>query len=123
MKELLIIAHGSRREASNDEVRCLAARLNGNQESPFNRASCAFLELADPLIPEGLERCISNGATEITVLPYFLAAGRHVVTDIPEEMRPVIEKYPGVKIDLIDHLGASDAMLDFIVQHTTTNRA
>ncbi|HDK38263.1 MAG TPA: cobalamin biosynthesis protein CbiX, partial [Thiolapillus brandeum] len=41
MKALLVVAHGSRREASNDEVRQLCARIqekNGNEEFDVVRA-------------------------------------------------------------------------------------
>jgi sirohydrochlorin ferrochelatase len=118
MKYLLIIAHGSRRATSNDEVRALAARIKDSPECPYDDVRCAFLELSEPLIPAGLEQCIDNGATQITVLPYFLAAGRHVVTDIPAEINPVSEKHPDIKIELAPHLGASDNMAAFMLQHT-----
>ena len=47
---------------------------------------CGFLELAEPSIPDGIQRCIDAGATEVVVVPYFLSAGRHVSEDIPAEV-------------------------------------
>lgn len=115
MKSLLLIAHGSRRSSSNDEVRLLVDRIAENPRSGFDHVSAAFLELADPSIPEGLEQCIERGAKEIVVFPYFLAAGRHVVDDIPAEVEPIKNKYPEIKIRIASHLGHSDALPDIII--------
>jgi len=109
MKSLLIVAHGSRRQASNDEVRELSRRLT-ELEHEFDLVECAFLELAEPSIPAGLEQCIERGANEVVVMPYFLAAGRHVIEDIPAEIAPIETKYREVAIRITPHLGASHYM-------------
>ena len=115
MKSLLVIAHGSRRAASNDEVRQLVERIADNQKSEFDEVSAAFLELASPSIPDGLEACIERGAKEVVVFPYFLAAGRHVVEDIPNEVAPVTTKYPDVTVRIAPHLGYSSALPSIIL--------
>lgn len=107
MKHLLVVAHGSRRAASNDEVRTLCQQLK-QLDNPFVEISCAFLELAEPSIPEGLQALIANGATEIVVMPYFLSAGRHVTADIPAEIEPVKQQSPQVKISIAPYLGAAE---------------
>jgi sirohydrochlorin ferrochelatase len=115
MKSLLIIAHGSRRAASNEEVRQLAERVSGQSDSGFDEVSAAFLELAEPSIPDGLEACIQRGATEVIVFPYFLAAGRHVVEDIPQEIAPVVARYPEVRVQVAPHLGMATALPEIII--------
>lgn len=107
---LLIIAHGSRRQASNDEVRQLAERVSDRRGSEIEAVEVAFLELAEPSIPDGLARCVAQGAREIVVFPYFLAAGTHVVSDIPEAIEAFRAEYPDVRVRLTSHLGASDAL-------------
>lgn len=116
MKSLLVIAHGSRRAASNDEVRQLVERIANNEKSEFDDVSAAFLELADPSIPDGLEACIVRGAKEVVVFPYFLAAGRHVVEDIPNEVAPVMDKYPAVTVRIAPHLGYSSELPSIILE-------
>lgn len=110
-KSLLLVAHGSRRDASNDEVRALTERVRetagGND---FADIECAFLELAPPTIPEGLARLIERGAQHITVLPYFLAAGRHVAEDIPAEVETTRAEHPDIHIEIAPYLGTSEAM-------------
>lgn len=107
MQALLLIAHGSRRTESNTEIRTLAADLATRASAQYPIVRCAFLELAEPSIPGGIEHCIQEGANEVVVLPYFLSAGRHVVTDIPDAVRGKQEQYPHVKIRIANYLGAS----------------
>ncbi len=115
MQALLVIAHGSRRAESNEEVRNLTVGLAARARSDYPIVRCAFLELADPSIPDGIEHCIRAGATEVVVLPYFLSAGRHVVTDIPNEVRGKQEQYPHVNIRIADYLGASTGIPDLLL--------
>jgi len=105
MQSLLLVAHGSRREASNREVRDLAERLSQLAGEHFELVVPAFLELADPDISAGVDRCIEAGATSIRVVPYFLSAGRHVATDIPNELDKVRCRHPDVAIRQSDYLG------------------
>lgn len=109
-RHLLIVAHGSRRQASNDEVRALGERVRALQEPGIDRVEVAFLELAEPSIPEGLAQCIAEGAREIIVFPYFLAAGTHVATDIPEALEAFRAEHPHIKLRLTPHFGASTAL-------------
>lgn len=109
-RHLLIIAHGSRRQASNDEVRQLAARVRDLHSSSFQHVEVAFLELAEPSIAEGLSRCVVQGASEIVAFPYFLAAGTHVTQDIPEAIASFRDLYPHIQVHLTRHLGAAEML-------------
>ncbi len=104
---LLIVAHGSRRETSNDEVRRLADRVRSLCGPEVAGVEVAFLELAEPGIPEGLAHCLAKGASEIVVFPYFLAAGTHVALDIPEAISAFGLDHPDIRVHLTPHLGAS----------------
>lgn len=115
MKALLLVAHGSRRKQSNDEVMVLAERLKDHCGEQFGIIHGAFLELAEVLIPEGIDKCINDGATSIRVLPYFLNSGRHVVEDIPNIVNESKQKYPAMDISVAPHLGASAMMVDLLV--------
>ena len=115
MKYLLLVAHGSRREESNDEVRELARKLD-KMEHDFDEVGAAFLELADPLIPDGIIGAIEKGATEVVVMPYFLSEGRHVAIDVPKDVESVRAKYPQIQITLSPYLGSSQKLLDVIIE-------
>lgn len=114
MHALLLIAHGSRREASNEDVRQLAEQIRQLDRQldrgTFDAVVPAFLELADPDIGAGVDQCVAAGANLITVMPYFLSPGRHVAEDIPEELEHAQSRYPGVRFHLCEHLGGLEVM-------------
>ena len=115
MKALLLIAHGSRRQQSNDEVVLLAEKLKQNCADQYDIIHAGFLELAETLIPDGIKRCVEDGATSIIVLPYFLNSGRHVIEDIPGDVDATKPLYPQVEIKIAQHLGASELMMDLLI--------
>ena len=115
MDALLLIAHGSRREASNDEVRELTRELVQKSKRKFSIVECAFLELAIPSIPEGVTICVQKGANSITVLPYFLSAGRHVAVDIPEELDKAMQLHPQLEIKVAPYLGSANEISSILV--------
>jgi sirohydrochlorin ferrochelatase len=121
MKAMLIVAHGSRRDASNDEVRALARAVSSRAAGRFEPVSCAFLELAEPNIPDGLRQLIAAGAQDIVVMPYFLSAGRHVAEDIPGEIDLVRGEFPGVTIGLAPYLGLADGVPDLLLRQATAD--
>ena len=116
MKSMLVVAHGSRRALSNDEVRTLTGRLAARAVADFDHVTCAFLELAEPSIPDGLRAAIAAGAHEVVVLPYFLSAGRHVVDDIPAAVELVRAEHPGVCISVAPYLGAADGLVELMMR-------
>lgn len=116
MNSLLIVAHGSRREGSNNEIRTLTATVAHASTNQFDDVSCAFLELAEPSIPDGIRQCIDRGATRVTVFPYFLSAGRHVATDIPAEVRQIEHEHPNVDVTIAPYLGSASAISELILQ-------
>lgn len=123
MQALVLIAHGSRRQASNQEVNDLAYRLQQVASDRYQLIKAGFLEIAEPSIPEAIEACIGSGATAVVVVPYFLAAGRHVAEDIPEIVKPVAERHPDVRIRISKHIGLSDSMTRLILDSANSHSA
>ena len=115
MKFLLLIAHGSRRENANDEIKLLAERVAGLESNDYDGVMTAFLEMAEPDIHQGIRECIEQGASSIVVVPYFLAGGNHVVKDIPGEIACALAGDPLVDIRISRYLGSSDAMADLVL--------
>ena len=116
MKVMMLIAHGSRRQAANDEVRRLAERIETIGGGDYDAVRPAFLELAEPDIQQGIGECVALGATEIVAVPYFLAGGRHVTSDIPGELACARAGNPGIDISLAQYLGQNEAMADLVLR-------
>lgn len=115
MKALLIVAHGSRRKESNEEVRRLANRIKENAGPAFDLVMGAFLEISSPQIDSAVADLIDEGATEIKVFPYFLSAGTHVVSDIPRLIKEEKENHPQVHFEMLPHMGALQGISTLIL--------
>ena len=121
MKTLLLVAHGSRLTSSNDTVVELVSKLRPQlNHYGFDAITHAFLELTVPGIPEGIKLLVDAGATQVVILPYFLAPGTHVVDDIPEIIEAAEKQYPLISFSVMPHLGGVDGMVDLILQSAST---
>ncbi|MXY14418.1 MAG: cobalamin biosynthesis protein CbiX [Proteobacteria bacterium] len=116
MDALLLVAHGSRHPGSSDEIRALAAKIAQTPGHQFDWVDYAFLEITEPSISEGVLGCVRKGAKHITVLPYFLATGRHVNVDIPTELEKARQEYPQVRITSTPYLGAAKEIPDILAR-------
>jgi len=117
----LLVAHGSRRRESNDEVASIAGKLRRVCSGHYPIIHYGFLEIAEPMIPEGIKQCVDDGATSIIVLPYFLNSGRHVVHDIPALVNNCRSLYPDSTISIAPHIGASPLMIDLVIASADTH--
>jgi sirohydrochlorin ferrochelatase len=115
MRSLLLVAHGSRRETSNDEVRGIAAALAEQAGRRFEHVGYAFLEILAPTIGDGIEAALRAGASEVVVLPYFLSAGRHVAEDIPAAVERTRRSHPGARIRIAPHLGRAPGLTETLL--------
>lgn len=116
MNGLLLVAHGSRLSQSNIEISELTKKIEKLALNEFDLTACAFLQYTSPGIIETLEHFVELGITDITVFPYFIAAGRHVVEDILDMLEKFKKKHPQIDIRITGHLGSFKALADFIFQ-------
>lgn len=116
MNTLLLVAHGSRRAASNEEIEALAESLRPHLVGVYDEVQVAFLELAQPDVPTAIAKAVGRGAGKLVMFPYFLAAGRHVAEDLPALLREARQAHPGVDMRMLPHLGAQPALTPFLAQ-------
>ena len=102
-KAILLVSHGSRSPKTKEEILVLVNLLRGRL--PGTIVDFAFLEIEPPSIPEGIDHCVAQGASEVVVTLNFLNAGRHVNDDIPAIVHAAQEKYPQVKITISKPVG------------------
>lgn len=116
MKALLVIDHGSRVPAAHTELMALVEKLRADR--PDWMIEGAHLELVEPRFAPVLDQMIQAGATEIQVLPWFLASGRHLNEDVPTLIQEALVTHPQVKIELLPHLGQSSQLQSIAWQIT-----
>ncbi len=110
---ILIVAHGSRDKSAQAEFKKLAG--NYRRRHPGWKIAHAFLELAEPSIPQALES-LAVSSDEMIVLPLFLFAAKHVRQHIPEILAAFRKNHPKVKVRLAKPLGADGKLLDILDQ-------
>jgi sirohydrochlorin ferrochelatase len=100
---ILLIAHGSREPAANDDLRDLAARLSATGSFPI--VEPCFLELAEPDILAGGDRCVERGAGRVLMIPYFLSAGIHLRRDLAAARDELHRRHATIQFQLGAALG------------------
>ena len=107
---ILLVGHGSRRERSNEAVCELAAGVEERLGVPTD---AAFLELADPSIPDAID-ALAPTVSRLTVVPLSLFAASHVKNDLPLAVNRARSDHPGVRFHAGAHLGVHPAILDLL---------
>jgi sirohydrochlorin ferrochelatase len=114
MKAILYIGHGTRSKKGAVEIRAFIDKVKARIDVRIQELS--FLELTEPLIEEGFEKCVEQGATEIDVVPLFLLAAGHVKRDIPEALSSLIAKYPTIPVKIKNPFGVQEVILDAVAE-------
>lgn len=110
---VLLIAHGSRRPSANEDLVQLAGLVA--EQGGYEIVEVSYLELAEPTITTAGRSCVERGARRVLMLPYFLSAGVHVVTDLEDHRRELGKQFPGVEFILCPHLGLHPLMVDIVL--------
>jgi sirohydrochlorin cobaltochelatase len=105
---ILVVGHGSRDANGNREIEEFTRRWRARH--PGWAIQLCFIEFADTLLPEGLDRA-ATGARRVIVLPLILNAAGHVKMEIPEHLEAARLRHPKTEFIYAPHLGAGDPIL------------
>ena len=114
MKAILLIDHGSRRDAANEMMNCMANLVQA-MAGPDVVVRYSHMELAEPSISAGVQSCVEAGATELIVFPYMLSPGRHSTGDIPRMVAEAAEAYPGLNVRVTSAFGVHEKLAELIL--------
>jgi len=78
----------------------------------------AHMELAEPLIPQGVEACVEAGATELVVFPYMLSPGKHSTRDIPRIVAEATRGHPGLRVQVTPAFGVHAKLAEVIAERS-----
>ena len=99
---ILLVAHGSRGRDGNKETIHFAAQWR--ERHPGWRIEVCFIEHAEILLEEGLDRA-AQGARTVVAIPFILNAAGHVKMELPAAVEAARARHPAVKFVLTRHLG------------------
>lgn len=117
-RPLLMIGHGTRDEEGRQAFLDFAQAYHALDMS--RPVVPCFLELTGPTIQEGVDRCVEQGYTEISVLPILLFAARHNKFDVTNELDRARARHPQLKFYYGRHFGITPGILDLWRDRLTT---
>jgi sirohydrochlorin cobaltochelatase len=109
MRAVIVFAHGSRDPLWRKPVEAVAAQVQAL--APDVLATCAYLELSEPTLPEAAARLVATGVTDIRVLPLFFGMGKHAREDLPMLMQSLREEYTDTRFSLLPTAGENPKLL------------
>lgn len=109
-RPLLMIGHGTKDNDGRQSLLDFAAAYQALDTS--RPVLPCFLELTGPTIQEGVDRCVEEGYTEISVLPILLFAARHNKFDVTNELDRARARHPQLKFYYGRHFGITPGILD-----------
>ena len=114
MKAILLIDHGSRRDAANEMMNCMANLVQA-QAGPDVVVRYAHMELCEPSIAAGVRACVEAGATEVIVFPYMLSPGKHSTGDIPRMVGEAAAPFPQLAVRVTSAFGVHEKLGEIIL--------
>ncbi|MCC7082605.1 MAG: CbiX/SirB N-terminal domain-containing protein [Burkholderiales bacterium] len=123
---VVIFAHGSRDPEWVRPFEALRARLE--QRLLDTPIALAFLEQIRPDLVQVIGELADKGIQRVTVLPLFMAQGRHLREELPRIVARACEINPGVLVRTSAAVGEIESLMQAIVdwaatEHTRTRAA
>ena len=112
---IVLFGHGARDPRWADTIEALAARVA--ELAPGTPVQAAFLEFMTPDLATAVDALVARGVDAIVVAPVFLAAGGHVLRDLPDRLAAIATRHPGLSVRVEPALGSLPAVLDAMARH------
>lgn len=100
---LVLFAHGSRDPNWAEPFKAIQALIRA--KAPDTPVELAFLELMQPGIQQCLIDLANRSVKRISIVPIFLAAGRHLREDLPALIAPIQKQFPDLVINVTAPIG------------------
>jgi sirohydrochlorin cobaltochelatase len=106
---LILFAHGARDPEWANPMRRVQAVIRQRVDSV--PVELAFLEFMVPTLPECAATLVAAGATNILVVPMFIAQGGHLKRDVPEMLALLRSTHPEVRFSLCGAIGEEEMVI------------
>jgi len=109
VKGILLFGHGARNPEWAQPFHRIRDAILARE--PAALVEPGFLELMRPGFDEAVDCLVRQGATEITVVPIFMAAGSHIRKDLPRMAANAMDRHAGLLIALAAPVGEAAPVL------------
>ncbi|MWC30623.1 sirohydrochlorin chelatase [Paenibacillus sp. MMS18-CY102] len=112
METILLVGHGSRDSAGNEELLRFADMVRA--KAPGFAIETCFLEFAKPSIDQGIAKCVAQGASRVVLVPIILFAAGHAKIHIPDAIDHAKQKYPHVQFAYGRPIGVHQKVINIL---------
>lgn len=109
-RPVLLVGHGSRDADGRQNLLDFAEIYQ--KLDPSRPVVPCFLELTEPSIQQGVDECVAQGYTDLSVLPVLLFAARHNKFDVTNELDRARQRHPQLTFHYGRHFGITPTILD-----------
>ena len=113
MQAILVFSHGSVLCGAERNLVEIVDRLRQRRAAPI--VELGFLNYNEPLFLDAVNRCVARGATQIVIAPWFLIAGKFIVSDLPKLLEAARSAHPSIEFVVGDVIGFHPALADAIL--------
>lgn len=110
---IILFSHGSVLCGAGQNLLDLARQMRERGIAPI--VAPGYLNYSEPRFATTFRECVAEGATRITVVPYFLVAGKFVKEDLPGVIAEMQAEFPEITVEIADairfHPLLADALL------------
>jgi sirohydrochlorin cobaltochelatase len=110
LKYLILLAHGSRDQTWSQAFELMTTTLRERHANTL----LAFMELSEPSFDDVVATAVEKGASQIDVLPLFLAKGRHLNHDIPQMCKHNTELH-AINVNLLPPIGEDPRLAQVVI--------
>ncbi len=109
---IILFAHGARDPNWAEPLERLKRMLG--ERMPEAMIEPAFLEHMAPTLEDAASDLIARGATQLSIVPVFIANGGHLREDLPRRVEALTAKHPGIPVRIAPPIGEVDTILSAI---------
>ena len=106
---IILFAHGARDPDWARPVERLKRMLA--ERMPSALVEAAYLEHLTPTLDQLADEMVAKGATELSVVPVFIAQGGHLREDLPRRVESITTRHPKVPVRIAPPIGEVDTIL------------
>ncbi len=106
---LILFAHGARDPEWASPLRRVQAAIR--QRGSDVAVELAFLEFIPPSLHDCAAALVAGGATNIVVMPMFIAQSGHLKRDVPEMLERLRSTWPEVRFSLGGAIGENEIVV------------
>lgn len=110
---IILFSHGSVLCGAGQNLLELARRMRDRGDAAI--VEPGYLNYSEPRFAETFRRCVQQGATRITIVPYFLVAGKFVKEDLPGQIEQMQAEFPNVEVHIADAIRFHPRLADALI--------